>query len=117
MKLQTHKIGDQVFDIFVGTNSKENWEIIDGSGPDDLWFHVEDLPSGHVIIREQFNKSCNFDPIYPNQIISIAANLCKCQSKYKDRTKLKIIYTQISNIKKGKEIGSVLVSKSQYIFI
>ncbi len=117
MKLQTHKIGDQVFDIFIGTNQKENWEIIDNSDSFDLWFHVDDLPSGHVIIREQLNKLSNTLPIYPNQIISIAANLCKSQSKYKDRTKLKIVYTQVGNLKKGKEIGSVIVSKEKFIYI
>ncbi len=117
MKHHSHTIGDQTFDIYVGTNSKENWELIDGAEPDDLWFHVEDLPSGHVIIKEKLIKGSSQIANYPNQIISIGANYCKSQSKYKDKTKLKIIYASISNIKKGKQIGSVIVTKSKYICI
>ncbi len=122
MKKFTEKIGDQIFDIFVGTNAKENWELIDGSDPFDLWFHVEDLPSGHVVIREQLKgksiTNTNTEPEYPNQIISIGANACKSQSKYKNNTNVKIVYTQISNLKKGKDVGSVFVlGKPKHIFI
>lgn len=117
MKLFVHKIGTQIFDIYVGTNAKENWNLFDTSDPDDLWFHVEDLSSGHVIIREQLTKQSNSLPEYPNQIISIGADYCKSQSKYKDRIKLKIVYTKVQNLKKGKEIGSIIVSKPNYIFV
>ncbi len=121
MKKFTEKIGSQTFDIFVGTNAKENWELIDNSDSFDLWFHVEDLPSGHVVVRERFDKQDKQDiidkPTYPNQIISLAANYCKNQSKYKNQTKLKIVYTEISNIKKGRDIGSVFITKEKFIYI
>lgn len=117
MKKYTHQIGTQTFDIYVGTNAKENWDLIDKSEPDDLWFHLEDFPSSHVFVREKLSKISTQIPNYPNQIISIAGDYCKSQSKYNDRTKLKIIYTQISNITKGKTSGSVYVSNSKYIFI
>ncbi len=117
MKTHTHKIGTQTFDIYVGTNAKENWDLIDKSDPDDLWFHVDDLPSSHVFVRERLLRTSSEIPDYPNQIISLAGDYCKSQSKFKDRTKLKIIYTQVSNIKKGRDIGSVIVSNSKHIFI
>ncbi len=121
MKKYTHQIGSQIFDIYVGTNSKENWDLIDNSDPIDLWFHVDDFPSGHVVIKEIFDTSqtnpISNEPEYPNQIISLAANYCKSQSKCKDRTKLKIVYTEISNLRKGKNIGSVYVSNPKHIFI
>jgi predicted ribosome quality control (RQC) complex YloA/Tae2 family protein len=117
MKKYTHQIGTQTFDIYVGTNAKENWDLIDKSEPDDLWFHLEDFPSSHVIVREKLSKISTETPNYPNQIISLAGDYCKTQSKYKQRDRLKIIYTLVSNIRKGRDIGSVIVSKSQYIFI
>ncbi len=118
MKKFTETIGDQIFDIYVGTNAKENWKLIDESDPFDLWFHVDEYPSGHVIIKEQIKGKQELEfPSYPNQIISIAANYCKTQSKYSTYTKLKIVYTEIANLKKGKEVGSVLVSKPKYICI
>ena len=118
MKKYTHQIGAQTFDIVVGTNAKENWDLIDGAEPDDLWFHVDDFSSGHVLIKERFDTKTNLQQIhYPNQIISIGSQYCKSQSKFKDKKKLKIIYTQISNIKKGKTIGSVYVRNSSYIYI
>ena len=115
MKLFTHKIESQTFDIYVGTNAKENWELINNSDPFDLWLHVDEQPSGHVIIKEKITN--NTESNYPNQIISIAANYCKNQSKSKNNKKLKIVYTEVLNIKKGKEFGSVIVSKPKYLFI
>lgn len=121
MKLYTYDIGSQTFEIYVGTNAKENWKLIDNSDPFDLWFHLDEFPSGHVIIKEKLDKNkvngIESELIYPNQIISLAANHCKSQSKYKDRTKLKIVYTQIAKLKKGKEIGSVIISDPKYLFI
>jgi predicted ribosome quality control (RQC) complex YloA/Tae2 family protein len=117
MKKYIHVIGNQTFDIYVGTNAKENWDLIDKSEPDDLWFHLEDFPSSHVFVREKLSKISTQIPDYPNQIISIAADYCKSQSKYKQRDKLKIIYTLVSNIRKDRDIGSVIVSKFQRIFI
>jgi predicted ribosome quality control (RQC) complex YloA/Tae2 family protein len=109
MKTYTHKIG---------TNSKENWEIIDNADSFDLWFHINAFPSGHVIVKEQLkNNIISEEPIYPNQIITLAANYCKMQSKLKDKNKLKIVYTHVKNLKKGKEIGSVIVSNEKFIFI
>ena len=116
MKKYIHIIGDQIFNIIIGTNAKENWNIIDSSDSFDLWFHVENYPSGHVIIQEQLLSKT--EPIlYPNQIISLAANYCKLQSKLKNKNNVKIVYTEIENIKKGKEVGSVFISKEKYLFI
>ena len=73
------------------------------------------FPKTVVIIKEKIEK--NTESNYPNQIISIAADYCKNQSKSKNNKKLKIIYTEVLNIKKGKEVGSVIVSKPKYLFI
>lgn len=104
MYTEEFKLYDINYKINVGRNSKENWNLIDISEKDDLWFHVEDKPSCHVIITKPFN--CNG---IPRACIIKAAQLCKEYSKYKNDKKVKIIYTEISNVRKGKDIGSVLI--------
>ena len=69
-----------------------------------MWFHVEDKPSCHVFIVKPFN--CD---LIPKDVIIKAAQLCKFYSKYKNDKKVKIIYTEIRNIKKGKDCGSVSI--------
>ena len=87
----------------LGRNAKENFELIDDAqdaNPDYWWFHLDGHPSGHCVIY--------YDDI-TNQMISIAANLVKQYSKLKTNKKVKIVYTQIKNIKKTKTLGQVLL--------
>jgi len=92
------------YEITVGRNSKENWNQIDISDENDLWFHINDKPSCHVFIKKPINIKD-----YPRDVIIRAAQLCKEYSKYKNDNKVKIIYTTINNIKKAKELGSVYI--------
>ena len=116
MKTFIHIIGDIKYIIKIGINAKENWILIDNSYHEDLWFHLDEYPSAHVIISQETN---NLDEIfYSNKIISIASNYCKSNSKNsKNLHKVKIVYTEIKNLKKGKEIGSVIISKPNYMII
>ena len=114
-------IANRNFIIRVGQNAKENWYLIDRADDFDLWFHLDDLPSGHVVIKEILNKkviSTSKDDFfdYPYELINIASQYCKAQSKYKN-SKVTIIYTTINNVKKGKDIGSVFIKKSKYIIL
>lgn len=116
MKTFIHTIGDIKYTIQVGSNAKENWTLIDNSHPDDLWFHLDDYASAHVVISQDINSQEEI--FYPNQIIGLAANYCKSNSKNgKNLHKVKIVYTEIKNLKKGKEVGSVYISKPNYITI
>jgi predicted ribosome quality control (RQC) complex YloA/Tae2 family protein len=109
------------FVIWVGQNSKENWDLIDSSDEFDLWFHINDKPSGHVIIKEilskgkivDINSKCRYFN-YPSDVVLQACNLCKSQSKYKNE-KVNIVYTTINNVCKGKDIGSVFVKNTKLI--
>lgn len=116
MKTFIHTIGDVKYIIQVGSNAKENWTLIDNSYPEDLWFHLDDFASTHVVISQYTN--CQEEIFYPNQIIGLGADYCKSNSKNgKNLSKAKIVYTKIKNLKKGKEIGSVYISKPNYITI
>lgn len=116
MKSFIHIIGDIKYIIYIGSNARDNWNLIDNSYPDDLWFHLDNMPSAHIVITQQTNQI--EDIYYSNQIISIAADYCKSSSKNsKNLHKAKIVYTKIKNLKKGKEIGSVIISEPKYISI
>ena len=45
MKSEIISIQDNDITFFIGGSAKENFEIIDSAKPDDLWFHVDNLPS------------------------------------------------------------------------
>ena len=115
MKKITHKIGDIVYYFFIGQNAKENWNLIDNSKPDDMWFHLDDFPSTHVVVSQ--DSTLHSEIYYPNQIIALGSNYCKSHSKKKNELKIKIVYTHIKNITKGKEVGSVFTSNEKYFII
>jgi len=121
MKTNSFNIENREFIIQIGTNAMENWNLIDKSNHNDLWFHVEGYPSGHVVVKEiTSNKNVEYkkDKLfgYPYSLIMQCARLCKNQSKLKN-SRCKIVYTTINNITKGKEIGSVFTKNEKYITI
>ena len=92
--------------IRVGQNAKENWLLIDDADQNDLWFHVEDQPSPHVII--EIPAKCTIT----NATLKYAGSLCKQHSKYVNLNKVSIIYTEVKNLVKGKAAGSVTLKNS-----
>ena len=93
----------------LGQNAKENHLLIDDADPNDWWFHLDNLPSGHCIVeKEKLNGT----------LINTAASLVKQNTKYKDLQKVKVKYLQIKNIKKTKNPGEVkLLTKGNIIVI
>ena len=86
--------------IKVGENSKENWDLLKESSQNYLWLHLKNLSSPYVII---------FDNNPSKNILNYAASLCKNHSKYHNLKKVKVIYTQVKNLKKTDKEGSVIV--------
>jgi len=101
----TENFNDIIFKL--GRNAKENQLLIDTSDKDHWWFHLDDYPSGHCVIESNnINK----------EMRHYAANLVKQYSKYKNK-KLKIVYTQIKNLKNTKTTGEVITSNTLYFTI
>lgn len=93
--MKTFKFNE--INIIVGENAKENWDILN-TNKNYWWFHLKSFPSCHVIIEDE----------NPNNLeILEAASLCKKYTKYKNMNNLKINYTQIKNLKKSIDVGSV----------
>ena len=92
---------------FVGSNAIQNFEIIDNACENDLWFHVNNRPSCHIIAqipRDIPRKSLKY-------VIKQGAILCKQNSKYKSDKNLEIIFAKIKNIQKTDVIGTVKVNE------
>ena len=105
MKIEIFNYDSKNYSIIVGKNKKENFAIIDESIDTDVWFHVNDEPSCHVILKN-INKLRDI----PNQVIKRCAYICKINSKSKFKKHCSIIYTQIKNVIKTEHEGQVAVS-------
>ena len=108
--------------FIVGTCAQDNFDIIDISEPDDIWFHVRDGSSCHVIARicgDNATMQCGekLDKKTIHKIIKQGALLCKQESRYKSTKNLAIIYTKLRNVQKTKIVGSVIADTVSTIFI
>ena len=83
--------------FLVGKNANDNFNIIDQSDENDLWFHINDAPSCHVIACiHQYNinkKNLKY-------VIKQGGIICKKHSKYKSKkytTKCKYMVYKSNN--------------------
>ena len=89
----------------IGKNANDNIDIVNAADPNDLWFHISETASCHVIAT--IPNDIHFNKKQIMYIIKQGAILCKQYSKYKSQKKLNIVYTQIKNITLADTPGSV----------
>ncbi len=111
VKIEEFNFKNKIYIIKIGKNKNENWDLVKNSDKDDIWFHLNDYPSCHVIVNTDGEKKLD------NKILKRAAVLCKENSKFSNIKNLEIIYTKIKNIKLGDEIGSVDTKNTKIIKI
>ena len=81
------------YKVLVGRNANENQKLLQIAKANDLWMHIRDVPSSHVIIRTDKQN-------LPDSVIQAAAKLCvdfsvKNPGDYEvDYTKRKFIKVQ-----------------------
>ena len=112
MKEEIFEHKSREYNIWIGENKCDNFDIIDQSSITDIWFHVEDIPSCHVILKTSEKMRD-----VPNQVIKKCAYLCKINSKAKRLKICNIIYTTIDNITKTNVVGQVEVKKYKLITV
>lgn len=101
-------------DFYIGMNAQDNFDIIDQSEPEDLWFHVEGQASCHIVAslsKEEIDRK------EKGYIIRQGAELCKRFSKQKSQKNLAIVYTRIKFVTKTNIIGQVEVENTSLITI
>lgn len=110
------KLGIQMT-YFIGNNAQENWNLIDASNQNDLWFHLKDQPSAHVVLKMPDGIT---DKKISKQSILHCAVECKAHSKFSHmsgKSKMKVIYTEIKNVSKAETVGAVHVKQERVVSI
>lgn len=103
------------WEILVGRNNRENdYLTFKFAHPDDLWFHAQDIPGSHVLLRRKDKKS---EPSLSE--IKEAARVSAYFSKARREKKAEVIYTQAKHVRKPKvgKPGLALVGKEKSILV
>lgn len=106
---------NQEISYSIGKNAKDNFDIIDNSHDNDIWFHLDNTSSSHVIAHiSNFEK---LDKKQLRQVVTQGAILCKTNSKRKSEKNVEVNYTFIKNITKTDTPGTVISSNVKSIKI
>lgn len=81
----------------IGKDAKDNTFLIDSSFDYDVWFHVKDQPSPHLIYRNPQMHS--LDTLRQSGILYQMAIKLKKHSKYSKEINVLFIYCYIKNLK------------------
>lgn len=102
------------FKVYIGKNNKQNDLIISKlSSPDDYWFHSQNCPGSHILLKITDNKNPDEKTIYE------CAKLAKRYSTASKSTKIGIIYTKRRYIKKPPKanLGYVIYKNEKEIIV
>jgi predicted ribosome quality control (RQC) complex YloA/Tae2 family protein len=113
MKIETiffESINKEII-YYIGRNSKENFSVIDMGKQDDIWIHVKDESSCHVVI---YLPDERIERTKLKQIIKKGCLLCKENTnKLKNVKKVEMIYTQIKYVTKTNVEGCVITENTK----
>ena len=91
---------------------KPPFPVRDMAEPEDIWFHVANFSSGHVILKNE--KKSTVKKV-PRQVIKRCACICKATIKAKGTCD--IIYTQRKNVTKTDILGCVTTSNLKTVTV
>lgn len=100
--------------FYIGKKQSDNFHVIDLGKSNDLWFHIKDISSSHVVsvIPNDISKK------ELKYIIKQGALLCKKNTnKVKSLKNIEIIYTEIQNVTKTDIDGRVIAEKTKTIVV
>lgn len=106
VKLETIVIDDLEHTILIGQNAQENSALVKKCEPEDIWFHLKNSSSPHVILQTQSR------PIQKKHLNKVAALVYQSTRK---PTREPVIYTEIKNVKLTCTPGLVIPSKTKEI--
>jgi predicted ribosome quality control (RQC) complex YloA/Tae2 family protein len=117
MKSITRQIAalDTVIEYFLGKSASDNFTIIDAASENDIWFHIDGEPSGHVIAK--IPCEINLTKKQLRQIITQGALVCKENSKYKSQKNVDVVYTYVKYVEKTNTIGKVSITNHKIISV
>lgn len=112
MKEEQFFFNDTNYSIKIGKNKTDNDHLVKTSAKTDIWFHVNNTSSSHVVLlnNDKLNK-------IPKQVIKRCACLCKSNSSCKSESKCEIIYTEMANVSATEHEGQVTVNSLSKIIV
>ncbi|CAA6812079.1 MAG: Fibronectin/fibrinogen-binding protein [uncultured Sulfurovum sp.] len=96
------------YKVLVGRNSNENQKLLEVAKANDLWMHIRDVPSSHVIIRTDKQN-------LPDSVLKAAAKLC-VDFSVKNPGDYEVDYTKRKFVK-VQEGSNVLYNKYETLHI
>ncbi len=108
------KIGKE-FELCAGTSAAANeYVTFQLAQPEDLWFHVRDLPGSHVLLR-RLQRGVEPTP----ELIQMAAKTAAQRSKAKPGEKVTVSYTEKKNVRRipGAPMGMVTLTKERSLLV
>jgi predicted ribosome quality control (RQC) complex YloA/Tae2 family protein len=115
MKTEIILVSAMEITYHIGVSAQDNFDLIDASSPQDIWFHVQDLPSCHVVVVMPENEKLDKNKM--RALVKQGAVICKKHSKYASHKNLPIIYTKIEDVQKTNIPGSVAATNTKTIII
>ena len=107
--MKTITLENSNYQCFVGSNAKENWQLLDDSKPTDILFHLHSFSSCYVILKNDNDEFPEID------IIKESAIICKTNTKYKNLKDIKVDYTFCKNIEKGEKVGELIYKSNKKV--
>jgi len=99
---------------YIGSNKSDNFKILDYVKETDIWFHIFDCSSCHVVVSIPEKEQELLTKKQVMTIIKRGALLCRqYTNKVKKEKNVEVIYTQVKNITKLQEEGSVLAKNTK----
>lgn len=100
--------------FYIGRSQSENHAVIDLGRPKDLWFHLADQSSAHVVavLPDGINRKLR------SQIIRRGAVLCKqYTAKAASLSNVPVTYATLEHVRKTEIPGEVTVRRSGQIIV
>lgn len=105
---------DDQITIFIGKNAKNNWILFDKYKQlkDKSIFiaHLNSFSSGYAIIINNNQDKLTTRILKYVKMLLIKHSKISCHNIYKQ---IKIIYSNIKNVKKGKQLGEIIFLKEK----
>jgi predicted ribosome quality control (RQC) complex YloA/Tae2 family protein len=100
--------------FYIGRSQQENHAVLDYGKPTDLWFHLADTSSCHVVAV--LPEGC--DRKLRGAILRRGASLCKQHTpKAASQRDVPVTYTTVSNVTKDIVPGRVTVHDGRTILV
>jgi predicted ribosome quality control (RQC) complex YloA/Tae2 family protein len=99
-----------------GRDAQDNFDLIDASKDNDIWFHIHGDSSAHVVASIN-DLDISLDKKQLRDIIKQGAVICKEQSSYKSDKNVPIVYTRIKDVEKSTPVGTVSIYNGKIVTI